>query len=103
MDFSSALNHFLTPKRIPTLGGHSSFEVHTSNGVLVIENTGGTTRSINRQYWEQVKMRRNSLGHEKDMTSMYTAPAWDLPRPTDLIFAPYVAGVMRYLETQGRR
>ena len=103
MDFSSALNHFLTPRRIPTLGGHSSFEVHTSNGVLVIENSGGTTRSINRQYWEQVKMRRNSLGHEKDISSMYTDPAWDMPTPTDRIFAPYVAGVMRYLETQGRR
>lgn len=103
MDFSSALNHFLTPKRIPTLARRSSFKVHTSNGLLVIENTGGTTLSINRQYWEVVRSRRNSLGHEKNMPSRYTDPIWDLPHPTDRIFAPYVAGVMRYLETQGWR
>jgi len=98
MDFTTALSKFSTPKTIPTLGGQSDFTVSSEDGVLIIKNSSGTTRSINMEYWEEVKKRRRSLGNSKNSTSMYTDPEWDLPYPTDRIFAPYVAAVMRYLE-----
>jgi hypothetical protein len=98
MDFTTALIKFSTPKTITTLGGRSEITVFSEDGVLIIENSGGTTRSINTEYWEEVKKRRRSLGKAKDSTSMYTDPEWNLPYPTDRIFAPYVAAVMRYLE-----
>ncbi len=98
MSFSDAIRMFAVPRTIPTLGKRSRIKVVVSGGLLVIENATGSSRTINAQYWEVVSQRRASLGRAQNTTSMYTDPAWHLPPPTDRIFAPYVAAVMRYME-----
>lgn len=97
MELSTALERLPARARIPTLAKRSFFHAWRSGGQLIIENAVGTTRSINTLYWETVRQRRRSLGFDKNTTSEYTDPKWNLPPPTDRIFAPYVAAVMKYL------
>ena len=97
MEFTMVLGRFPRKTAIPTLGGQSQFCVWVSGGTLVIQNSKGTTKAIGSDYWVVVLNRRRSLGARKDRAGEYVDPNWHLPPPTDRIFAPYVAAVMRYM------